>query len=80
MTPLIIGLYMSQQGDHGDALDLWVSIQFIIFQFLKDLGIPLTSMHSYLNVISLFEEGLGNLLLNVLTVVLHNSLQRKLVL
>ena len=49
MTPLIIGLYVSQQGDHGDALDLWVSIQFRIFQFLKDLGISLSSMHSYLN-------------------------------
>ena len=49
MTPLITGLYVSQQGSHGDALDLWVSVQFRIFQFLKDLGIPLSSMHSYLN-------------------------------
>ena len=49
MIPLITGLYVSQQGSHGDALDLWGSVQFRIFQFLKDLGIPLSSMHSYLN-------------------------------
>lgn len=34
---------------------------------------------TYINAIRLF-EGLGNLLLNILTVVLHNILQRKLIL